>query len=310
MPQVPPLRIETIPNAIIVPPRFSTPKPHEPAGVLTAKGRFVQLGALPRAEHYYTSPPEMPEEISPAPVEEAIYGGFLIPHFGHFMLEGLARLWYAKNSDLPIIWACPTPASGAWRETVYTALGIAPDRFIFPKSPVSVKKLHIPEAGFKIRNAFHPSHAAFLGVFPPRKTPFDGKKIYLSRARFQSKIFNLQNEDKLVSHLQTLGWDILHPETLPIEDQIALFSSAKVIAGVEGSAFHTAIFSANVTAKLLLIRREKPNINYDLIAATKQLAQHNITDQLSTTARQAGLEHSTIIDPKHLAQHLDELSAS
>src|SRR5690554_364906 len=45
------------------------------------------------------------------PLSQAIYGGVLFEHFGHFLLESLARVWAFTelNPDLPILWHTHKP---------------------------------------------------------------------------------------------------------------------------------------------------------------------------------------------------------
>ena len=65
----------------------------------------------------------------------------------------------------------------------------------------------------------------------------------LSRSR-SGAVRGLQNEAELASALSALGFLVVEPETLPFEDQVALFASAKVIVGLGGAGMFNAIFAA------------------------------------------------------------------
>ncbi|MCR4667126.1 MAG: hypothetical protein K5657_07515, partial [Desulfovibrio sp.] len=39
--------------------------------------------------------------------EDCIFGGFLFKHYGHFLLESLSRLWFAKeHPNLLVVFVC------------------------------------------------------------------------------------------------------------------------------------------------------------------------------------------------------------
>ena len=58
-----------------------------------------------------------PEGFVPRRIGRFIYGGMLMDHFGHFLLEAMARLWFIReHPELPVLWhriALPVP-HGVW----------------------------------------------------------------------------------------------------------------------------------------------------------------------------------------------------
>jgi capsular polysaccharide biosynthesis protein len=74
-----------------------------------------------------------------------------------------------------------------------------------------------------------------------------GRKLFISRRSLSQKYPHyrvLQNEGELSDALVKMGFTIVEPETLPIADQIGLFSSAEYIVSLGGSALYNMVFCA------------------------------------------------------------------
>jgi capsular polysaccharide biosynthesis protein len=176
----------------------------------------------------------------------AIYAGPLLNHFGHFLLEGLARIWFARrHPEIPIVWSCPSaeqldpsrPAMTKWQNEILALLGVNNPR-ILVQSPARFKSLHIPEVGYVIQDYFHPEHMGALAVTP--HTPKRGHNVWLSRSKLnQFQNLSIAGFEQSLVHL---GWTIIYPETLAIAEQMSHLASAERVAGEEGSALHSLIF--------------------------------------------------------------------
>ncbi len=72
-----------------------------------------------------------------------------------------------------------------------------------------------------------------------------GDCIFVSRLTHSLKYPNyrvLQNEQELVSHLRELGFAVVEPETLTVEDQISVFANAKLVVCLGGAALYNTVF--------------------------------------------------------------------
>ena len=63
-------------------------------GVVDENGQYVSLSAIPgRVEgSYEVKAPEFRDE-------KVVYCGYLVNHWGHFLIEGVTRLWYFLEND-------------------------------------------------------------------------------------------------------------------------------------------------------------------------------------------------------------------
>ena len=211
-----------------------------------------------------------------------IYGGNLSPHFGHFLLESLARLWYAReHPEWPIVWAArarnPKATIRTWQWQVLEALGLH-NEVILLREPTRFATVHVPQPGYRIKDFFAAQHAAFLASYPAR--PRDPSlRLWLSRAGLLTP-FGSIHAPRLDRILADRGWTVIQPERLPIAQQLELLATASRVAGEQGSAFHLLILLQDVRDLEvdIICRRpdlaiEEQNPNYDTIAAARGVRQ-------------------------------------
>lgn len=71
-------------------------------------------------------------------------------------------------------------------------------------------------------------------------SPAVRRRIYLSR---KGRYWRLLNAEEVEAAFRGAGFEIVYPETLGLDEQIALFSEADVIAGPTGAAFTNVLFA-------------------------------------------------------------------
>lgn len=170
-------------------------------------------------------------------IENAIYGGVMDYHYGHFIIETLSRLWFAKdNPELPIVWLNKGGEVRDWQKQIFEMLGIR-NQHIFIGSPTIINNAWYPYPGCCIGSYFESFHGNFLGVVKPNEV-ISGKKIYISR----SNILGRTSSSELDYVFKNHGFEIFHPEEFSLIAQLEILSSAELVVGVEGSAFHSLIF--------------------------------------------------------------------
>jgi hypothetical protein len=195
-----------------------------------------------------------------AAVPEGIYCGPLYHHFGHFLVESLARIWYARqHPDVPLIWAgASTWTKGvtlrAWQADILDILGVTNPRRIATE-PTPVDRLHMPDIGYRYDDWLHPQHAEVLAAYHGPGQD-DSVKLWLSRSRLTTDARNL-NAVAVERRLEVAGWTISYPEQRTVREQLADLARASVIAGEEGSAFHALLLLADVHDKKLHIFRRR-----------------------------------------------------
>lgn len=272
------------PSAVVFPTSRDSERPGRLfMGVFDRHGAYIDGSALDRRSGERGAPAAVSDypNTDDADTEEAIYAGPLYFHFGHFLLESLARAWYAaEHPDIPIVWAGANTWHGKdftqWQREILDILGIK-NPIALVSRPTRFRKLHLPDIGYRYDDRFHPDHARFLARYegPPQEP---SHRLWLSRSLWAKDARDL-NIDVTERRLRDEGWTILHPQRLSVRQQLDEISRASVIAGEEGSAFHSVILLAGVkNKKLRIFRRQGPeHRNLRTIAARRVIDQEFFT---------------------------------
>lgn len=211
----------------------------------------------------------------------AIYMGILFHHFGHFILEGLSRAWFAKqNPSLPIAWVVDekAPRGGGyttWQRDMLSLLGIV-NLPIFVAKATVFDRVIIPDAGYKIQTFMHPEQRDFLATVEHR--PEMGRYTWLSRAKLR-EVGN-RSAAMLDKRLTQAGWHVVYPEQLSLAEQVRAIAQSERLAGEQGSALHPLVFLKNITKLRVDIFDRSPDLilkaqnkNYATIAQSKGIDQ-------------------------------------
>lgn len=243
-------------------------------GVFAGSGEFIEDFTKDLRKWFFS-----PGEFLPPSRhidEPAIFIGPLFNHFGHFLLESLARLWYAKtNPALPIIWFHETSYT-LWQKEILHLLGIQ-NPAIFVSEPTSFSQVYLPQMGYIPWKEITQEHFDFLACVEPAPTN-PGKKCWISRSLLDENIKKnggyLFNENRLEEMLLEAGWEIYHPQHHRIQEQLKYYSSCERIAGIQGSAFHLLLLLKKVHANITIFKaRGHSLLTFQYFAESRQWNQ-------------------------------------
>jgi Glycosyltransferase 61 len=214
----------------------------------------------------------MPEQELP----NAFYGGYLFSHYGHFLLESLARLGELSSyANVPVLWHNLHGRSKdlkPWQQQIFSLLALDKFQNLIVQQPLLIRKLEVCVPGYRIRDIFESDHRDFLSVVDVEKR---GGKIWVSRSHTPD-LAGWINELEVESILQQHGWTVVRPEHLDIVDQVKLLASCEVLAGIAGSAFHSLMLARQVHCRVVLFSRgmtKVVNQNFETIARAKGFQQ-------------------------------------
>jgi hypothetical protein len=201
---------------------------------------------------------------------EAIYLGWHFGHYGHFLLETLARAWALTDSALPVLLHLPDdqPPQGPVLRLL-EAFEVPSERILILTRPTMLRRVHFPEPLYEISLWVHdraakPYCAVAARVLhdadPPTHQP-----VYLSRRRLPSNQRQVIGEEDLEAVLRENDFKIAYPETMSLEAQIALFNRHSDVFSVDGSAIHGALFSLT-QPRLHILSDRTPRIDHFLVA--------------------------------------------
>jgi capsular polysaccharide biosynthesis protein len=189
--------------------------------------------------------PAAPVEVT----EPVLFLGSIFVHYGHFLTDSMARAWALVQADpaMKVVFAparrlddCPPFVA-----QILAALGVGPERVIQSDAPLLLRRVIAPEPLIqwdrRVHAGFDAPHRAAADTLAAGTTA-DARPVYLSRRRLGAGFRQVLGEDKVEARLEREGFAVVHPETLSLGQQIALFEAAPVIVAAEGSALHTLLF--------------------------------------------------------------------
>ena len=234
-------------------------------------------------QRMYTKTPEttcLPTDLETfqAPV---FYGGALVPHYGHFIIDSMSRLWARDDfSQLPILFLFhdgwkTLPSYG---QSIFKSLDLL-GRILTTDKPTLFRTVICPGPAFQYRTKAydvadrpHLKVAHALGQSTRRwKNP-----VYITRTGLSDVRRRFSGEKELEFELSRRGVEIVSPETLPLKEQIDLFSEAPLIIGTVGSALHTALFAPRAKCVIAALTWGRGLENYLMVDAVKRQTSHYI----------------------------------
>lgn len=247
-------------------------------GVLDQNGDYVPLSGFDtRIWHGY------PHKAPVYKDEKVVYCGYLVNHWGHFLVEAVNRLWYALQADPTIDKYVffvdeneDRTIKGNYRE-FFQLLNIW-DKLEIINVPTTYREIIVPELSFFCMRY---CSQAYLDIFDtivqnapvdPAWTPME--RIYFTRSNFAKGNNYDFGLDSLDSFFANNGFCLLAPETVTLSQMIYYIRNASEIATISGSVHHNMLFAREGT-KLTII--ERLIINDDHQVSINRVKQLDVT---------------------------------
>ncbi len=166
-------------------------------------------------------------------------------NYYHFRLQCLPRVLLARRvieMDAVAHWVVPPLRSGFQRRLL-AAAGVPTDRLVEPKAGevLLADDLIVPSIPGEDRYVAEWAWRYSASVIAPDDTFPAHEKVYVRRGH--DRVRRLVNEAQVIPFLEARGFVCLAMDTLSLEQQAALFGSARVIVGVHGAAFTNLIYA-------------------------------------------------------------------
>ena len=218
-------------------------------GVFTFDGQFIEDSLLCRGR---------PAELQ-KPVEHLsgtyIYGGCLFGHFGHFIWESLSRLYTIRQcKNYPILFISPNDRIFNVQKMLFKSIGVN-NEILLVKASTSVESLIYSSPGSTLNPVFISDKQIDSLKYFDFAENTSKEKIWLSRSKLEYG--KVTNEPAIEKELIKAGYDIIHPQTLPLREQVRLVGTSDIIAGFDGSQFFSLLFSKEVYGKFFVFNRRR-----------------------------------------------------
>jgi capsular polysaccharide biosynthesis protein/Flp pilus assembly protein TadD len=254
-----------IDNAIIVPPpKGDVHRPIVRAGVFDATQEFIPQSITWSGTTATNTPPKHAPQVEQKLNGSYLFMGPLISHFGHFLIESVARFWalhpYKDQIDGILFYPKSQNSADEKLEKLLprlTVLGAdVPIKNILDVT--QVKRLIVPPQGmgmFDLATGAPEAHLFARSTMGKSITPNGPKKLYISRSRLPQQKGSILGETALELLLEEEGFIIFHPERHSIDDQIATYRAAEIIISMDTSPLHLVALVGNPNVKIGVIPR-------------------------------------------------------
>ena len=257
-------RVRTVADAAVLP--ITQGYLVHKAGVFDADRNFVHEAVLWRGRPLLVAD-EVPERLEHLP-GRWVWGGVLIGHFGHFLMESTGRLWALDQLkgklDGIVFFArqdVPKGAISGFHKHFFDLLcpGM-PVRII--SEPTRVDVLEVPGQGFGI-GPLSGGTSVFRDVIRSRFAttikPAGAERLYVSRSALSATLGSVLEERRIEKSLASGGYDIFHPQDHALPDQIARYKAARQIIALDGSALHLFAMVGRGDQQVAIIKRRISN---------------------------------------------------
>jgi capsular polysaccharide biosynthesis protein len=235
---------------------------HVAAGAFTAEGK-----ALPLPPLFTSTDSIFPHALRPKAMPRLrlgglhLWGGVGFDIFGHWLTETFPLLvtlrpLFERHPEAPILMVtrpgAPPPVWGALHRTFAGWIGLDLNRIRVIEEDAVVEELALGPDPFGRRNHYRPETLTALdalGLAPPDDT---GAALFLSRRKLSERNNRTPNIEAVEERFRDLGYEILHPETLTLPEQMRRLLGARHLAGENGSALHWSLYSPHVASVLCL----------------------------------------------------------
>jgi capsular polysaccharide biosynthesis protein len=203
--------------------------------------------------------------------QPVVYLAWLQNHWGHFLTEGMSRLWafseYPELKEMLGAYCCYTLPHQNIRDFIEALdlnIYIGGDR---RNQAIRFRKIFIPLPSFSNQAEAYSVHrnAASKVVevhLQEECTQVSNQPVFLSRSKLSSAR-TVRNQIELERILTKMGFLVVYPEELTLSSQINLFNHYRYFTGCWGSAFHTTILSQHPeTVATHVLCGDTPNFDY------------------------------------------------
>lgn len=264
-------------------------------GVADAQGNYVSASEMNTYAKYVRTPvPEeiqicfgptydfAPEQVVDSIDGEVVYLGYLNNHWGHLLIDYSVRLYYFLEKDRPELkYAYVVDENSSFQMIANVArffelLGIR-DRLLLVNHITKCDRIILPEPSY-ITNGYYSD--AHLRVFDTIAEKVDCSayptynKVYYARKNVQKAQGSEVGEAEVVRLFEQNGFTVISPETLSLDEQIAIIRNTDVLAGLSGSLAHNLLFAAPGQQMIVLNKTHNVNMaqfDVDFIKQTKTL---------------------------------------
>ncbi len=261
-----PLKIARIPNGIVHPIQQNKQSSFESnlyGGVTDEYLNFIELSLTKRVspinftqtfnDWFNGANPNCRDENVDYVDEEVVFLGSLSKHYGHFILEGLSRLWFYLESSNMKYKAIYISTEGEDKfNNFFNLFGIKKENILKIEKPTKFKSVIIPEQSIRLHDFYHIKYKETIDRIIENVSPSKYERVYYSKTELKNG--RTVGEESIENVFIKNGFNVFHPQNLSLYDQISILKGCKMFASTSGTIAHNAIFMNDGTTCICLNR--------------------------------------------------------
>ena len=209
-------------------------------------------------------------------------------NYGHFLIEMLPMAMIANqllaDFDPHFILHRIEPPMLDVALRAFRLLGIPLDRLLLFGwlEPVHVEHLIVVRGLTSHGSYMSPLCVDHLAMLAGKVSPSEHKKLFVRRQPGWRRGRSLVNEPELCQRLETLGFHVIEPGEMTLEQQISTFSGADQVVAVSGAAMTNIAFCRPGTRVINVVPSHFPDTFFWFIATHKKLRYIELRGQCLT----------------------------
>lgn len=173
--------------------------------------------------------------------EDVIFLGALHKHYGHFILEGLSRLWFClriRKQNYKFVYIS-TDGKDRFLD-FFKIFGIEKSSLKKITKPTQFKSVTIPEPSIRLHDYCHLEYKKTIDKIKDNVKKSRIDKVYFSKENIKNnRAFNEKSIRKVFSKN---GFEVFYPEQLNAYKMISILKGCKILAGTSATNMHNSIF--------------------------------------------------------------------
>lgn len=170
---------------------------------------------------------------------KVVYIGALPAHYGHFIFEGLARIWIKKlfnPKDFLYVYISILNKNSHLLE-IFTRLGIPKENLLKIEKPIKYEEVIVPEPSLRLNDYYHEDFRKSVAVNYENKKI--SKKIFFTRSNKNGRSFGQFFLDKL---MLDNGYKIINAEKISLVDISKILQNCSHFASTSATNMSNSIF--------------------------------------------------------------------
>lgn len=173
--------------------------------------------------------------------EDVVFLGALSSHYGHFITEGLARLWFFLDSkNLHYKGVYISDSRNNKFIDCFRFFGIKDKNFLEITKPTRFRTVIIPEPSIRLHDFYHSKYKQTIDKIKENVVPAQYAKVFFSKAKSASG--RGEGELPIQTVFEGNGFAICYPERMSMYETISVLKGCSEFAATSGTNIHNSIF--------------------------------------------------------------------